>query len=108
MGFAILIVLLILYFVPTVVAASRGHRQAGAIFALNLFLGWTLIGWVAALVWSLAAQSEPQAVIVNNAYSAPGETDGLKTCPECAEKVKEEATICRYCRHEFTTREAAV
>jgi hypothetical protein len=41
------------YFLPAIVAWKRNHRNTAAIFALNLFLGWTLIGWVAALVWAL-------------------------------------------------------
>jgi len=40
-----------LYFLPTMVGWKK--RNAGAIFVLNLFLGWTFIGWVAALVWAL-------------------------------------------------------
>lgn len=43
----------VLYFVPWMVAASRKHRNTTAIFALNFLLGWTIIGWVAAFVWSL-------------------------------------------------------
>jgi hypothetical protein len=46
-----------IYFIPTLVAMSRHKRNAGAIFALNLFLGWTLLGWVGALVWALLADS---------------------------------------------------
>ena len=38
--------------VPAVVANCRGHHNQGAIFALNLLLGWTLSGWVAAFVWA--------------------------------------------------------
>jgi sorbitol-specific phosphotransferase system component IIC len=50
---AILIVLLIVvYFIPTFVA-DRRKNHVGAIFALNLFLGWTLLGWVGALVLAL-------------------------------------------------------
>lgn len=48
---------LLFYFGPTFVAAGREHRNAEAIFVLNLLLGWTLIGWVAALVWSLTANT---------------------------------------------------
>jgi hypothetical protein len=47
-----LIVAVLLYFLPTVVALIRGHLSALAIFLLNLFLGWTLIGWIIALIWS--------------------------------------------------------
>ena len=44
-----------LYFAPTLVAWRRGHRDVLAIGALNLFLGWSFVGWVIALVWSLRA-----------------------------------------------------
>src|SRR5437016_2746600 len=43
-----------LYFLPTIVAAAGQKRKAGAIFVLNLFLGWTFLGWVLALVWAIA------------------------------------------------------
>ena len=44
---------LALYFLPAIVANRRGHPATAALTALNLLLGWTLIGWVAALVWAL-------------------------------------------------------
>jgi hypothetical protein len=43
---------LIVYFIPSLVA--RGRNRAAAIFILNLFLGWTVLGWVGALVWAVA------------------------------------------------------
>jgi Superinfection immunity protein len=49
----VLAFLLVIYLFPWGLAASRHHPQAGAIFALNLLLGWTLLGWVGALVWAL-------------------------------------------------------
>jgi hypothetical protein len=52
------IVGLSLYLVPTAVAFFRGHPNSGAIAALNVLLGWTLLGYVLALVWSLAAISD--------------------------------------------------
>jgi len=50
-GFAIAFILGI-YFLPDWVAQSRGHPNRGSIFVLNLFLGWTFLGWVAALIWA--------------------------------------------------------
>lgn len=44
-----------LYCAPGIVALARGHHNTTAIIALNLLLGWTLLGWVAALVWSFTA-----------------------------------------------------
>lgn len=49
-GGLLLILLLGLYFLPTIVGSR--HHNVGAIFVLNLFLGWTFLGWVIALVWA--------------------------------------------------------
>ena len=42
---------IIIYFVPSI----AGYRTKGAngIIVLNLFLGWTGIGWVIALIWAV-------------------------------------------------------
>ncbi len=48
----LLILGIVFYFLPAIVAARRGHKNATAIFLTNLFLGWTFIGWVVALVWA--------------------------------------------------------
>ncbi|MGI9229089.1 MAG: superinfection immunity protein [Gammaproteobacteria bacterium] len=53
LGFVVLLVLF--YFLPFIIAINRGHHNTAAIFVLNLFLGWTFLGWVVALVWSFTA-----------------------------------------------------
>ncbi|GAB3276470.1 superinfection immunity protein [Kineosporia babensis] len=63
-GLLILIVLLGLYFLPTIVAVNRKHPNAGAIAALNFLAGWTFVGWVGAMVWSMTTQQP--AVQFNN------------------------------------------
>jgi hypothetical protein len=40
------------HWVPTLAANSNRHRNRAAIGMLNLFLGWTFIGWVVALLWA--------------------------------------------------------
>lgn len=42
---------LLAYFIPSLVA--KGRNRASAIFVLNLLLGWTLLGWVGALIWAM-------------------------------------------------------
>ena len=42
----------VIYFLPTIVALVRQKRNFVSILLLNLFLGWTLIGWIVALVWA--------------------------------------------------------
>lgn len=44
----------ILYLIPTIVVLSNGHPYATGVVLLNIFLGWTLVGWVAALVWAVS------------------------------------------------------
>ena len=43
----------VLYFLPTIIAFARNKRDTTSILLLNLFLGWTAIGWVIALVWAV-------------------------------------------------------
>jgi len=43
------------YFLPTIVATIRNHPNALSICLLNFFLGWTLLGWLGALIWSAHA-----------------------------------------------------
>jgi tryptophan-rich sensory protein len=47
------IISLALYFIPAIIAIARHHRNRLAIFLLNFFLGWTFIGWIAALIWAV-------------------------------------------------------
>ena len=42
----------ILYLVPTWIAYQRRHPQSLAIGVLNLVGGWTVIGWIVAIVWA--------------------------------------------------------
>ena len=43
------------YFLPTIIAGHRGHPNMSPIWVVNLLLGWTVLGWVVALAWSLTA-----------------------------------------------------
>ncbi len=49
-----------LYFVPAIIAAARQTHNATAILLLNIFLGWTVVGWFVALL--LAICSAPSYV----------------------------------------------
>jgi len=48
-----------LYVIPSVIAILRGHHQIIIIILINLFLGWTYVGWVVALIWSATAAKQP-------------------------------------------------
>jgi len=57
-GFILFVILIFVYFIPTVVANANRKVNTSAIFVLNLLLGWTLVGWVIALVWALAKEDK--------------------------------------------------
>jgi ABC-type transport system involved in cytochrome c biogenesis permease component len=44
-------------FFPFGIAVLRGHHNALAIGALCFFLGWTIIGWIVAMIWSLTGNT---------------------------------------------------
>lgn len=55
-GFAIALGLL---FLPTLIAKSRNHPNVLPIFLVNLFFGWTFIGWVISLIWACTRPAQP-------------------------------------------------
>lgn len=44
------------YLAPLIVASIRG-RAVAAVAILNIFLGWTLLGWIGALVWAVTERT---------------------------------------------------
>jgi hypothetical protein len=47
----LLIITFVLYFLPTIVAMCCKLKDLGYIFGINLFFGWTFIGWCVAMIW---------------------------------------------------------
>lgn len=46
------------YLLPSFVALQRKHVNTTAICVLNILVGWSFIGWVAALVWALVKSDD--------------------------------------------------
>ena len=57
----LIIVFYIGYMMPAGIACIRNAESEGSIFVVNLFFGWTLIGWIIALVWACANRSKDDA-----------------------------------------------
>ena len=101
-----------LYFCPTIIAVSRDHTNKTSIIVLNLFLGWTVIGWVGALVWAYSAKPEGLAQVTAmpsspsstavSVWTTPA-TSPTKKCPFCAEDVKVEAVKCKHCGSDLSS-----
>jgi len=80
LGIGTIIVILILYFVPTFIAAIKGKSNSVAIFALNLILGWTFIGWLVAFIWALTNDNKQQ-IVVNSHASNDRSISPIMTVP---------------------------
>ncbi len=63
-----IIVLIGLYFLPTIVAVVRKVANQGSVAVINCFLGWTLVGWAVALAMACRTSN-----LVRESVSAPSE-----------------------------------
>ena len=92
------------YLAPTVVGALRRHRQLSPIALLNVLLGWTVVGWVAALVWALTPTARPLAADAEGArgFQQPRRilrdaATGQWLCPRCSGEIEPDAVLCPRC-----------
>lgn len=59
---------LFIYFLPSFIAYTRKNINFTAILLVNLFFGWTFVGWIGCLIWSLVTLQQPQppqVIVVN-------------------------------------------
>lgn len=54
----------ILYFLPSLIASKRNHHNHISILLVNLFFGWTAIGWIVALIWAFSSPAQSQVVYI--------------------------------------------
>jgi hypothetical protein len=70
LGVCVAIACIFFYFLPGIVASSRKVANGFAgIILLNIFLGWTVIGWLGALIWACTAETKAQAQLREMAFA---------------------------------------
>ena len=50
---------LVIFFIPTIVAFRRDHRNRWVIFLINFVFGATVLGWIGALIWAMNKIDDP-------------------------------------------------
>jgi hypothetical protein len=66
------ILLVLVYFLPTFLATARGHQSWLWLSWLNLPLGWTLLGWIGALIWSFTTPRWETTVVSDRTHPRGG------------------------------------
>ena len=52
LGVAIILIIIIrIYFLPSIIANKKKRKDRFWVFFTNLFIGWTILGWIGCLVW---------------------------------------------------------
>jgi len=92
------VVSLLLYFLPALLARNKPNFTG--VLMLNIFLGWTFIGWIVALVWAISNQPQgqtgvpPQTGATSPAQPAAGST---LYCSACGKPCTAGARFCSSC-----------
>ncbi len=84
--------IILLYFLPAIIAHNK--RDFTAIFLVDLLFGWTVIGWIVALVWACSAEARPrpQVMVVAGAPVALA-----RYCCRCGAVTAPGARFCAIC-----------
>lgn len=77
---SLLVVGFFFWLLPGIIASIRKHHNRAAIWIVTLLCGWTFVGWVIALVWSVT--NPPQLTINNGNLSFRSSNRGIPSNPE--------------------------
>jgi hypothetical protein len=90
MEFLIYVLAIGLYFLPTIIAYNKSFIMQ--VFLLNLLLGWTVIGWVIAIIWAVKEEKKPQiqySSVQNDEYPSSKQDDSPKSLTEELKLIQE-------------------
>lgn len=85
-------VLAFLYFLPAILAHNK--RNFTTIFLMDALLAWTVIGWIASLIWALADEPAAPRVVVIPAGAHAGYASG-HFCGFCGAPLSQGCPHCR-------------
>jgi hypothetical protein len=90
----LLLILFVPYFLPTIIAVARKKTNVAAIVLVNFLLGWTVVGWIIALVWAVSTERVDQ-IASAQAVSIP--QPSRRFCPKCGKPDQVGAQFCPHC-----------
>jgi Superinfection immunity protein/zinc-ribbon domain len=93
-GFPFFLASVALYFLPTIIGSTRQKTNLMGIFLVNVFLGWSVIGWIIALVWAVSTERIDQ---IPYARRAPVPEPQGRFCPSCGSVWQGGTQFCAHC-----------
>jgi len=81
--------LTVLYFLPTIIGHNK--RDVLGILIVNLLFGWTVIGWIIAMVWACSGEPQPRV------FMLAGQAPGHYYCCGCGAMTPAGARFCTNC-----------
>jgi hypothetical protein len=70
------------YFIPSIMALSNKKKNKSSIIVVNIFLGWTFIGWVVALSWAISKDNDAQIVTHKHDHDIADKLEKLASLKE--------------------------
>lgn len=100
-----------IYFAPTAIARSRKHNNLRSIAVVNVFLGWTIVGWVAALSWAVSKDAKQSSTPAAATQPLPDPREphvpAKRFCASCGAGTAPGERFCGACGHSNEIAEAA-
>jgi len=75
----VFVLLLSGYLMPTIIAGKAGHPNLTVIVLINIFTGWSVLGWIVSMFWSVQVL-------------------GARRCGQCKEVIRKDALVCKHCQ----------
>lgn len=85
------------YFLPTIVGAARHKTNLVGIFLVNFLLGWSIVGWVVALVWALSTERNDPVRGPQTWAPQPQQQQRTLYCPHCGAGGPPGGRFCAHC-----------
>jgi hypothetical protein len=87
------------YFLPAILGTRK--RSALAIFAVDLLLGWTVLGWIVALIWAVTGESQQRPPVLE----ASPACSAFRLCHMCLKVSGADTMFCIHCGTAFVPQE---
>ena len=73
--------IIVIYFVPALIAKLRDTENVEAILLVNLVFGWTMLGWIAALIWAIVETLKVKSAI-DSSYAPTADAAQTEANPD--------------------------